>query len=224
MIDKLHYISQENESHSHLQTIEQALIAGCKWIQLRIKNQSMSNILAQAKQARTLCDKYAAKLIINDYLNIVLACSADGLHLGLQDDSIAEARKILGPEIIIGGTANTFDDIQKHIKEGADYIGIGPFRYTSTKAKLSPILGIPGYQKIKMQMNAKNLNIPLIAIGGILPSDIEAIKAVGLYGVAISAAIAHADNRMHTVKKIYSELNYIQNDHHNKKNDVNYSR
>ena len=87
---------------------------------------------------------------------------ADGVHLGKLDMPIKEARERLGKDFIIGGTANTFEDIRQHAADGADYIGCGPFRFTTTKRKLSPILGLDGYHSILTQMREKGITIPCL--------------------------------------------------------------
>jgi len=192
-IDSLHYISQNATDGSQLTAIKHALDAGCKWIQLRLKNQSSSEIKAQALAAKQLCLTYNAKLILNDYPLIAVEVEADGLHLGLSDMAIPEAREIVGPHMIIGGTANTFSHVQQRIVEKVDYIGLGPYRFTKTKEKLSPILGLAGYRSILRQLDDANLSIPIIAIGGILPDDIPSLLELGVHGIAISGAITFAD-------------------------------
>ncbi len=97
---------------------------------------------------------------------------------------VAEARGILGKEFIIGGTANTFDDVKMHYKAGADYIGCGPFRFTTTKKDLSPVLGLEGYRSIILQMKEANIHLPIVAIGGITLEDIPSIMETGITGIA----------------------------------------
>lgn len=206
MIDKLHYISQQPENGTHFIAIKKALDAGCQWIQLRVKDESDDVILDQAIKINELCAGYKAKLIVNDHPEIALKVGAYGLHLGLQDVPIVQARQIVGPDMIIGGTANTFEHIQQRVAEGANYIGLGPFRFTKTKQKLSPILGLAGYESIIGQVRAAGINIPIIAIGGILPEDILSIMQAGLYGVAVSGAITYAGDAAQTVTKMYECL------------------
>ncbi|MEJ7559765.1 MAG: thiamine phosphate synthase [Pedobacter sp.] len=206
-IDKVHYISQQASDGSHLTAIQQALDAGCQWIQLRVKDQTEEKVLAYAIAAKTLCEAYSAKLIVNDYPEIALKAQVDGLHLGLDDMPISLARQIVGAEMIIGGTANTFDQVQQRVNEGADYVGLGPFRFTKTKEKLSPLLGLRGYQEILKQMKRANLDIPVIAIGGILPEDIKWLIDAGVHGVAVSAALTLAADCQETVRSIYSTIN-----------------
>ena len=207
MIDKLHYISQQAADGSHLTTIQQALAAGCKWIQLRIKNQPKEVILEQAIAANKMCLAYGAKLIVDDHPEIALKSGAYGVHLGLQDMHIAEARRLVGDKMIIGGTANTFAHILQRAAEGVDYIGCGPYRFTTTKENLSPIVGLIGFEKLVAQMNAAHIRIPVIAIGGILPEDVRPISQLGIYGVALSGAITFADHREQVVEQIYQHLN-----------------
>jgi thiamine-phosphate pyrophosphorylase len=205
MIDKLHYISQDPKNGSHLTAITQALQAGCKWVQLRVKNRPSDEILKYAIEANRLCSRHGAKLIINDHPEIALKAGAYGVHLGLQDMPISLAREIVGKKMIIGGTANTIEHIEQRIAEGADYIGLGPYRFTTTKQKLSPILGWDGINAIMRKLGS--VHIPIIAIGGILPEDITAIMETGVHGVAVSGAITHAANRAKVVHQMYQWLN-----------------
>lgn len=210
MIDKLHYISQPAEDGTHITAINRALKAGCKWIQLRIKNQPTDEVIKQAIEAKKLCSQYGAKLIVNDHPEVALEVAAHGVHLGLQDMSVLEARRIIGErKMIIGGTANTFEHIQKRANEGVDYIGCGPYRFTTTKTKLSPILGLPGLKAIIIEMRNANITIPIIGIGGILPEDISLLMDAGLYGVAMSGAITKAPESKSLVDYTYQQLNTL---------------
>lgn len=202
MISKLQYISQQTTTLSHLDAIQYALESGCQWIQLRIKNEPASAVLPQAIASKKLCDSYGARLIINDFPEIAKAVNAYGVHLGLKDMPVPEARRIVGDQLIIGGTANTFEDIRQRYLEGVNYVGVGPFRFTTTKEKLSPILGLEGYKRIVERMEEERINIPIIAVGGILPEDIEALLQTGVYGVAISGALTQAANKQAMVEKM----------------------
>lgn len=207
MIEKLHYISQPTKGDSHLPAIESALNAGCHWIQLRIKEQPRAFILEQALAAKSLCDAFRAKLIINDYPEIAAEVGAQGLHLGLLDLPIPDARSIVGAQMIIGGTANTFEQVQQRVGEGADYVGLGPYRFTSTKKNLSPILALAGYKQIIHKMKECNYRVPLIAIGGITGKDVPGLLKAGMYGIAVSGEITFAEDQPGTVEKIYQALN-----------------
>ena len=202
MIEKLQFISNQTKEITHLESIQTALDAGCRWIQLRVKNQSFEDVLNLAEKAKVLCDSYQSKLIINDFPFIAKEINAHGLHLGLDDMPIETARKIVGKNMIIGGTANTFEHIVKRINEGADYIGLGPFRFTSTKQNLSPILGLEGYRNLTKSLKELGLSIPIVAIGGITQEDVAPITKTGMYGVAISGSIINSENPRNVVYKI----------------------
>jgi thiamine-phosphate pyrophosphorylase len=205
-VAKLQFISSQTTGLSHLRSIRMALEGGCKWIQLRVKDQAQEDVLPLAMKAKKLCDGYNAKLIINDFPWIAKEVRAYGLHLGLSDMKIPQAREIVGSEMIIGGTANTFEDIVLRINEGADYVGLGPYRFTSTKQNLSPILGLEGYQKLMDRLAKAGHNIPIIAIGGILPDDITELRNTGVHGVAMSSALLQSADIQETVSKIKSTL------------------
>ncbi|RZK76628.1 MAG: thiamine phosphate synthase [Pedobacter sp.] len=205
VIDRIQYISQPSKDGSQLTAIHQALDAGSKWIQLRVKNESAKSILQHAIAAKKLCERYEAKLIVNDYPEIAVEVNAEGVHLGLDDMPIFMAREIVGAEMIIGGTANTFGHVQQRVAEGADYIGLGPFRFTKTKVKLSPVLALEGYQRIFGEMKKVGLEIPVVAIGGILAEDIPSLMAVGAYGVAISGAITFSESREEIIQLIIKQ-------------------
>lgn len=191
MINPLQYISQKPQTGNHLDAIEQVLQAGGKWIQLRIKNLPEAEILPFAQAAQQLCAKHGARLIVNDYPHLARAVGSYGVHLGLQDMPIAEARKIITGDQIIGGTANTFEHILQRVAEGADYIGLGPFRFTRTKENLSPIVGLEGYRKLMAKVKKAGITTPIIAIGGIEATDIQAILETGVYGIAVSAVLTN---------------------------------
>lgn len=201
MLHKLQYISQGSTPEIHIHNIESVLQAGVKLVQLRLKNISDEQYVDYAIKVKTLCNKYNANLIINDNPIVAKACDADALHLGLDDMNILEARKIVSNKII-GGTANTFEHIQQRCSEEVDYIGLGPYRFTKTKEKLSPILGIEGYQNIILQMKKSNLSTPIYAIGGIELQDIESIIYTGVYGIAVSGLLTYAENKEHLVNEI----------------------
>lgn len=205
-IDKLQFISNQSANLNHLDSIRLALDAGCRWIQLRVKDQPEEIVIQIATGAKQLCDQYDAKLIINDFANIARLIDAYGLHLGLNDMSIAEARKITGSKIIIGGTANTLADVQKRIEEGADYIGLGPYRFTDTKQNLSPILGLEGYRNILANLDMHAGQTPIIAIGGIQLDDVSGLAEIRIHGIAVSSLVIQSQNPKELVSQIQKTL------------------
>ncbi len=206
-IARLQYISQSIEDLTQTQAVEAACKAGCKWIQLRVKGQKESVVMEVAQQAKIICQSFGATFIINDYPSVAKAIGADGVHLGLTDFSHQEARKLLGDNFIIGGTANTMEHIRNYAQQGVvDYLGVGPFRFTTTKEKLSPILGVDGYKMIVEQCKKEQITLPIVAIGGIQLDDILSILQTGVYGIAAASLITKAINKNKVVHKIYSVI------------------
>lgn len=200
------YISHFTPTIGYVEGIRMALEGGCKWIQLRMKDASAEEVLANAEEALSLCRQYGAKFILDDHVELVERAGADGVHLGKNDMPVDEARKILGNGKIIGGTANTIEDIVRLHKQGADYIGCGPFRFTTTKKKLAPVLGLEGYKSIVQNMRDKGIDLPIVAIGGITVADIPAIMATGVTGIALSGAILGAADPVTMTKEILKTL------------------
>ncbi|WP_264536186.1 thiamine phosphate synthase [Flavobacterium sp. N1736] len=206
MYNKLQYISQGNTIEEQLYAIHQALDAGCDWVQMRFKNQTAKDTYVLAEAVKFLCEEYLANFIVNDNLYLAQQITADGVHLGLTDMNIAEARAILGNTKIIGGTANTFEDIQKHVKNGCDYIGLGPFRFTQTKEKLSPILGLSGYFEILKKLKNNKIEIPVYAIGGINLQDINPLMETGIHGIAVSGMITQCTEKDKLIQQLNEKL------------------
>lgn len=198
----IQFISHYTDQYSYLDSIRLALEGGCRWVQLRMKDASIHDFLRIGKEVRRLCDSYQATFILDDHVELVREIGADGVHLGKKDMPVAEARKLLGNDCIIGGTANTFDDVKMHYEASANYIGCGPFRFTTTKQGLAPVLGLEGYRSIIAQMSAEGIDLPLVAIGGITAEDIPAIMQTGVSGIALSGAVLRAADPVAEMKRL----------------------
>lgn len=203
---KLQFITHFTDTYSYIDSARMALEGGCRWIQLRMKNASEEEVEETARKVQAMCKEYQATFIIDDRVKLVARLKADGVHLGKNDMPIDEARKMLGPDFIIGGTANTFEDVMIHHRAGADYIGCGPFRFTTTKEKLSPILGLEGYCHIVRQMKENGIDLPIVAIGGITYEDIPAIMETGVTGIALSGTILRAEKPIEETQHILKLL------------------
>lgn len=190
----IQFITHSNNRYGYVDGARLAFEGGCRWVQLRMKEATEAEFMAAAAEIGRLCKEHGATFVLDDHVEWVEKTGADGVHLGKNDMPIDEARKILGSDKIIGGTANTFEDVERLYRQGADYIGCGPFRFTTTKKNLSPVLGLEGYQHIVDQMKSHGINLPIVAIGGILESDIKSILATGVSGIAVSGGILNAEN------------------------------
>lgn len=199
-ISTLHYITTRPEQ------ADVACRAGADWIQLRLKNLAYADWKAIALETLAVCRQYNATLILNDSPKLAADIGADGVHLGQEDMPIAEARALLGDKCIIGGTANTLETILAHQRDGVNYVGLGPFRFTTTKEKLSPILGLDGYAGILLALQQRQISLPVIAIGGITLADVPALLETGVYGVAVSSAITGAADPAAQTRLFLSQL------------------
>ena len=172
-----------------------------------MKDCADDEIIPVAKQVKELCREYGAKFVIDDNVEIAKLLDLDGVHLGKNDMPVDEARRLLGEEFIIGGTANTFDDIERLAAQGVDYIGCGPFRFTTTKKNLSPVLGIEGYRDIMEKMEKAGMDVPVVAIGGITADDIDNILATGVRGIAVSGTVLNAEDPVAMMRTLIQGTN-----------------
>ncbi|PTT40458.1 thiamine phosphate synthase [Chryseobacterium sp. HMWF028] len=202
-MEKLQYISQGKTIQEQELHIRKALDNGIKWLQVRWKNAPENELINLCEISKQLCSEYQSVCIINDHVKLAKEIDANGVHLGLNDIAIEEARLILGENKIIGGTANTLSDVIQRINESCDYIGLGPLRFTTTKEKLSPVLGFEGYQEIVDGLKDKSINIPKIfAIGSVTLEDILPLQEIGIYGVAVSGIITKQPTIINELKKV----------------------
>lgn len=202
----IQFITHSNTRYDYVEGARLALEGGCRWIQLRMKDAQEVDFLLAAKQIGAMCKEYGATFILDDHVEWVGITGADGVHLGKNDMPVDEARNQLGANRIIGGTANTFEDVERLWRQGTNYIGCGPYRFTTTKKNLSPVLGLDGYRHIISKMKAHDINIPVVAIGGILQPDIKDVMATGVSGIAVSGAILNAENPVEEMKRFIDSL------------------
>lgn len=196
----IQFITHYTESISYLDSAMYALRGGCKWIQLRMKDVSDEEVRPVAETLLEECRRHGAVMIIDDRVALAKEIGADGVHLGHDDMPIAEARAVLGGKYIIGGTANTLEDVMRIYEGGGDYVGCGPYRFTTTKKKLSPVLGTDGYRRILGGMKAYGIELPVVAIGGIELDDVAILKNTGVAGIAISGAVIRSVSPEETMR------------------------
>ena len=185
-----------------LEIIEEILIAGVRIIQHRFKTGTDKDNLQEAIKIKNLCKKYNSLFIVNDRLDIALASDADGIHLGQDDLDLKIVRKLLGYSKIIGISANNEIDISNAVKEGCDYIGIGPVFETTTKKNKKPL----GIENIKIL--TKDLNLPWFAIGGINSNNISSLKRNGFKKVALVSQLMNSEDPKEDAIMILKQLSY----------------
>ncbi len=192
----LQFITHESDKYSIAEEVQMAIEGGCRWIQLRMKDATDEEVRNVALELIPMCRETDTFLIIDDRVAVVNDLKVSGVHLGKEDMDPMEARELLGPHAIIGVTANTADDIIKYKGKDLDYVGLGPFKFTTTKKNLAPQLGIDGYRDIVQKVRDAGIEIPIVAIGGITVDDIEPLMATGINGIAMSGAIINAPDPM----------------------------
>lgn len=188
----LQFITCGADPRAHVDTALAAMRGGCRWIQLRLKDTPAEVVERTALELLPHVRAVGGCLLIDDHVEVARRVGADGVHLGLEDMPVPQAREILGPDAIIGATAHNFDEALDGALAGADYLGIGPFRFTTTKARLAPRLGVTGLRKLLMHLRRNTVLLPVVAVGGITESDIPGLLAAGVDRVAVAGAIARA--------------------------------
>ncbi|WP_424769032.1 thiamine phosphate synthase [Paenibacillus sp. sgz302251] len=186
--------------------MEQTLIGGAQILQLRNKTGSREQVLEQAKALRALTRKYNVPFIINDYPDIVLEVDADGVHLGQDDLPIAEARRLLGPDRIIGISTHNIEQALAAEKAGADYLGVGPVFPTDTK---------PGRAAVTtsyVQEAARHVTIPFVAIGGITLGNVDQVLAAGAERICAVSAIVGSVDPAETCRALRSRMETAAHD------------
>ena len=204
----LQFITHRNGRYDEISGTRAVLEGGCRWVQLRMKDAPDEEFLRVGREVGRLCREYGATFLVDDRVHLVAELGADGVHLGKLDMPVSEARRLLPAGTTIGATANTFEEIARAAAAGADYIGLGPFRFTETKRNLSPILGLEGYRAIFERCRAAGIALPVVAIGGITAADVAAILATGATGIALSGALLGAEDPAEETRKIMKILNH----------------
>ena len=195
---KLYLIADKSivKGSSFIELVEQAIIGGVTVVQLREKTASSLEFYQMALQLRLLTSRYGVPLIINDRLDIALAVDADGVHLGQEDLPLKICRKIIGDKKIVGVSATTLKEALTAQDDGADYIGVGALFPTSTKDNAKNVT------LKQISLIKKALKIPIIGIGGINESNLEAAIATGIDGAAVASAILTAESVIDAAKRL----------------------
>lgn len=202
----LQFITHPSDKYSIPEEVQMVLEGGCKWIQLRMKEASDEEFRETALEIIPMCKENEAFLVFDDRVELAMELSVHGVHLGKNDMNPLVARETMGAEAIIGCTANTAADIIAFRGWDVDYVGLGPFRYTTTKANLSPVIGLDGYRSIVKEVRDADILLPIVAIGGITLEDIPSIMETGVNGVAMSGAIINATDPVDYTRRVLASL------------------
>ena len=203
-IGRLHVLTDTvlQSRFTHLELTKQAISGGADTIQLRQKEGSTRELIKTATEMRRLCAKRGVTFIVNDRIDVALASEADGVHLGQDDFPIPLARKLLGKDRIIGGSAATLEEMENCIREGADYVGFGPIYPTGSKDDAGPVSGIDFLKRIVLTTPA-----PVIAIGGIDENNASHVMGAGAHGIAVISAVCCREDPRKAARELHDAVN-----------------
>lgn len=203
-IEKFQYITHDIPHLSHVEQVLLACEAGAKWIQYRCLSKNDEALLKDIKAIAEICDDWGTTLIVTDHVHLNGKADIQGFHIEDMDADFIALRKLVGHDITLGGSANTVENLIRLARDGADYVGYGPFADTETKPNNYAHLGIEGYQHVVSALKAQAISIPLLAVGGIKTYDVEALMQTGIYGIAISGALNFAGDFIEAYQDFYN--------------------
>jgi thiamine-phosphate pyrophosphorylase len=194
-ISKFHYLTQDLPHRSHTEQVQTACQAGANWIQYRCLTKPDDELIDEINEIAAICDDWGTTLIVTNHYELLDRVDAQGVHIEDFDADLID--KTLG-----ASAANIERLLQVQNTRVVDYCGYGPFAHTDTKPNDKPLLGFEGYRLLQKQA----IDIPVIAVGGILLNDVEPLMATGIYGIAISGAINLAPDPGVALKAFYQKL------------------
>lgn len=205
-IEKLQYITHDLPQLSHIEQTELACEAGAKWIQYRSLSKTDEALLADINAIAEICDDWGTTLIVTDHIHLNGKADIQGFHIEDINADFIALRKQVGNDVTLGGSANTIENLVRLANEGADYAAFGPFSTTDTKPNNFSLLGIEGYLKGINQLKDFNIELPVIAVGGIKIADVEDLMKTGIHGIAVSGAIYSADDFIEAYQDFYDAV------------------
>jgi thiamine-phosphate pyrophosphorylase len=188
---------------SHVELTELAIAGGADTIQFRQKGGATREMIRAAEQMQALCRKAGVTFVVNDRVDVAIASHADGVHLGQDDFPIPLARKLLGAEAIIGGSASSLEEARECLLEGADYVGFGPVYATTSKEDAGPASGLGLLKQI-----VEAIPLPIIAIGGITRDNMPPVMRTGVHGVAVISAVCCQEDPKEAAKCLRDLLEF----------------
>lgn len=205
-IEKFQFITHDIPQLSHTEQARIACEAGAKWIQYRCLTKTDEELLEDINIIAEICDDWGATLIVTDHIHLNGKADIQGFHIEDMDADFLSIREQLGEAITIGGSANTVEGLQRLASEGVDYAGFGPFAHTDTKPNTMPHLGINGYQDATDRLQSLNINLPVLAVGGISLDDVDPLLNTGIFGIAVSSAVNQAEDMHEAYLSFYDKI------------------
>jgi thiamine-phosphate pyrophosphorylase len=205
-IEKLQFITHDLDHLSHVEQARIVCQAGGKWIQYRCLTKNDDELLADINLIAEICDDWGATLIVTDHIHLNGKADIQGFHIEDMNANFLSIRASLGEAVTIGGSSNTLEGLLRLAKEGVDYAGFGPFAHTDTKPNDFPLLGVAGYEKAMLKLKESEIELPVVAVGGVGVDDVETLMQTGIFGIAVSAAINRAADAEAAYLAFYQKL------------------
>jgi len=203
-ISRFHYLTQDLPNRSHVEQARIACEAGANWIQYRCLTKSDQELKDEINQVAAICDDWGATLILTNHYHLLDTVDAQGVHIEDFDADLAAIRGTIGDDKTLGASATNIQRLLAVQSTGvADYCGYGPFAHTETKPNNKPLLGFSGYRELQKH---HEIEIPVIAVGGIQLNDVDALIETGVYGIAVSAAVNLAIDPAQALKAFYQKI------------------
>ena len=203
----LQFITNSDSQINVVDQIKGAIAGGCRWIQVNMKDASDDDIKCVINEVKPLCQESESILILSDRVELVKELELDGVHLDKEAMLPTQAREILGAGPIIGVAANSFSDISQIRYFDIDYISVGPYKHPESSTADSPIVSTDDYASIMAQIHEQQIELPIVAFGDIETTDIQGLWATGINGLAVSNAIANANDISAQTAQFISLLN-----------------
>jgi thiamine-phosphate pyrophosphorylase len=206
-ISKLHYLTQDLETRSHVEQAQIACEAGCKWVQYRCLTKTDDELLEEIHQIAAICDDWGATLIVAEHIHLLDKADIQGVHVENMQADFRSIRNQIGKDKVLGASAHHLSDIERIAASACvDYVGCGPFSLTDTKPNEYELVGLAGYRSIIAGMMERGTDIPVLAVGGVRIDDVDALLATGVFGIAVSAAVNKAFEPGRAFKEIYKKV------------------
>ena len=203
----LQFITNSDSQINVVDQIKGAIAGGCRWIQVNMEDASDDDIKCVINEVKPICQESESILILNDRVELVKELELDGVHLDKGAMLPTQAREILGAGPIIGVAANSFSDISQIRYFDIDYISVGPYKHPESSTADSPIVSTDDYASIMAQIHEQQIELPIVAFGDIETTDIQGLWATGINGIAVSNAIANANDISAQTAQFISLLN-----------------
>jgi thiamine-phosphate pyrophosphorylase len=205
-IEKLHFISHDLDTLTHIQQAEIACAAGAKWFQYRCLTKTDEDLLTDIQAIAEICDDWGATLIVTDHVHLNGKADIQGFHIEDMDADFMALREKLGEATTIGGSSNTLAGLIRLAGEGVDYAGFGPFTITTTKPNNAPLIGVEGYREAMLALKEQRIDLPVLAVGGVTLDDVDQLMETGVFGIAVSAAINQSADMSIAYRQFYDRI------------------